>query len=320
MTWELLTQQFTAHLKLERSLADNSVSAYMSDVQKLRQFILLKEWDLLPTALQSSHLQQFLVYLCELGIGANSQARILSAIRCFYHFLTLEGCLTHDPTHSIERPVLKRTLPAILAVHEIEALLAQIDHSTSMGMRNRAIIETLYSAGLRVSELVTLRMSDIYFEEMFLRVVGKGNKQRFVPLGSIAAKYLRMYLEEVRTQFPSCTEGANYVFLNKHGRRLSRVMVFLIIKSLAHKAGLSQLVSPHTLRHSFATHLVEGGADLRAVQAMLGHDFIHGADPWNVGHEEDECKVGGYKRKWKKDGCLFPMPFFKWRMIMPVKA
>lgn len=274
MTWELLIQQFETHLQLERSLAENSILAYGGDVRKLGQFIILKRLDIIPITVQPTHLQEFLIYLHELGIGAASQARILSAIRCFYQFLLLEGHLEQDPTRLIERPVLGRKLPHTLAVHEIEALFSAIDHSTPMGMRNRAMLETLYSSGLRVSELISLRMSDIYFEEMFLQVLGKGNKQRLVPLGKMALKYLRMYIEEVRIHFPIKKEASNCVFLNKRGSKLSRVMVFLIIKELANKVGLQQGISPHTFRHSFATHLVEGGADLRAVQAMLGHESI----------------------------------------------
>jgi integrase/recombinase XerD len=274
MIWELAIQQFEVHLQLERSLAENSVLAYGGDIRKLSQFIELKQFGLSPIEVQSTHLRDFLIYLHELGIGAASQARILSAIRCFYQFLLLEGYLEQDPTKLVERPVLGRKLPHTLAVHEIEVLLNIIDHSTPMGMRNRAMLETLYSSGLRVSELISLRMSDIYLEEMFLQVLGKGDKQRLVPLGRMALKYLRMYIEEVRVHFPIKKEASNYIFLNRRGGQLSRIMVFLIIKELATKAGLSQEISPHTFRHSFATHLVEGGADLRAIQAMLGHESI----------------------------------------------
>jgi integrase/recombinase XerD len=274
MTWELTIQQFVIHLRLERALAENSIFAYEGDVRKLWQFVDLKKIDLSPLAVEAKHLQNFLIYLHDLGLGATSQARILSAIRCFYQFLMLEGHLEQDPTKLIDRPVLGRKLPYTLAVHEIEALFNAIDHSTPMGMRNRAMLETLYSSGLRVSELIELRISDIYFKEMFVQVLGKGNKQRLVPIGKIALKYLRMYLEEVRNQLPVKKEATNYVFLNRRGSKLTRVMIFLIIKELAGKIRLAQEISPHTFRHSFATHLVEGGADLRAVQAMLGHESI----------------------------------------------
>lgn len=267
-------QQFGVHLRLELALADNSRMAYESDIRKLYQYIELKYLGLSPLDLEPEHLQSFLIYLHELGLSATSQARILSAIRCFYQFLLLENHLKQDPTRLIDRPVLGRKLPHTLAVHEIESLFNAIDHSTPMGMRNRAMLETLYSSGLRVSELVNLRISDIYFKEMFLQILGKGNKQRLVPIGKIALKYLNIYLEEVRIHFPVKKEAANCVFLNKRGAKLSRVMVFLIIKELAGKIGLKQEISPHTFRHSFATHLVEGGADLRAVQAMLGHESI----------------------------------------------
>ncbi len=255
-------------------MAENSILAYTSDVRKLSQFANLHQQSLSPLLVQPTDLRNFLIYLHELGIGAASQARILSAIKRLYEFLVLEGMMSQDPTQLVDRPVLGRKLPQVLTIHEIETLLTAIDHSTPTGMRNRAILETLYSCGLRVSELIELRLSDIYFEEGFIQVLGKGNKQRLVPIGSIALKYIRIYLEEVRSHFPIQKGAENSLFLNHRGNQLTRVMIFLIIQELATKAGLKKAISPHTFRHSFATHLVEGGADLRAVQAMLGHESI----------------------------------------------
>lgn len=274
MTWEVLIKQFETHLRLERSLSPNSVVAYLGDVKKLWQFFVLRQPGLSPLAVEPGHLQGFLAYLHSLGIGATSQARILSAIKSFYQWLLLEEYLTQVPTKLLGRPTIGRKLPQTLAVHEIEALLCAIDHTTPLGMRNRAILEVLYSTGLRVSELVTLKLSNLYFDEGFLRVLGKGDKERLVPIGQVALKYLRIYIEEVRSYGNIQRGFANYVFLNRRGTKLTRVMVFLIIKELAQKVGLGKKISPHTFRHSFATHLVEGGADLRAVQAMLGHESI----------------------------------------------
>ena len=274
MTWESLIHEFETHLRLEKSLSPNSIMAYLGDIKKLGQFIVLSQPNLSPLALTPTHLQKFLVYLNALGIGAASQARIIAAIRCFYAFLELEGHLQELPTKFLSNPQVNRKLPHTLAVHEIEALLNAIDHSTPWGMRNRAMLETLYSAGLRVSELISLKLSNIYFEERFLRVVGKGEKERLVPIGQVALKYLGIYIQEVRCHGVIQSNFENYVFLNKRGTKLSRVMVFLIIQELAHQLGLNKQTSPHTFRHSFATHLIEGGADLRAVQAMLGHESI----------------------------------------------
>lgn len=274
MTWEVLTAQFEAHLCLERSLSPNSVVAYLGDMKKLWQFFRLTQPNVSPLAVEPSHLQDFVAYLNLLGIGATSQARILSAIKAFYQWLVLEEYLTQVPTKLLDNPTIGRKLPQILAVHEMEALLCAIDHTTPIGMRNRAMLETLYGTGLRVSELVMLKLSDVYFDERFLRVLGKGSKERLVPIGQVAIKYLRIYIEEIRSCVAVQKGFANYVFLSRRGTTLTRVMVFLIVKGLAQRVGLGKRISPHTFRHSFATHLVEGGADLRAVQAMLGHESI----------------------------------------------
>jgi integrase/recombinase XerD len=274
MTWESFIKQFETHLRLERSLSINTILAYVSDIRKLQQFIALHQAGLSPVALKITELQAFLIYLHSLGIANTSQARIIAAIRSFYQFLALEITFQELPTKFLSSPNVGRKLPYTLAVHEIETLFNAIDHSSPLGMRNRAMLETLYSSGLRVTELITLKLSHIYFEEGFLRVVGKGDKERLVPIGQIALKYLRIYIQEVRCHQVIEPKFENYVFLNKRGTGLTRVMVFLIIKELVHKVGLKIPISPHTFRHSFATHLIEGGADLRAVQAMLGHESI----------------------------------------------
>lgn len=274
MTWPILLQQFETYLRLERSLSLHSVAAYLQDVNKLWQFLQTDHPQLQTLAVETQHLQAFLAYLHAAGISATSQARMLSALRSFYNFLLLEEYLSEDPTALIESPKTGRKLPHTLEVHEIEALFMGIDHSKPTGMRNRAILETLYSAGLRVSELTELRLSHLYAEEGFVRVLGKGDRERLVPIGQVALKYLHIYVEEIRSHLPVHKDFANHVFLNRHGKALTRHMVFLIVKALAQKIGLKKTISPHTFRHSFATHLIEGGADLRAVQEMLGHQSI----------------------------------------------
>jgi integrase/recombinase XerD len=274
MTWQEATKNFIVYLQLERSFTSNSVAAYRSDISKLAQFIAMTYPELPPGAVKLQHIRDFLTYLHSLGLHTATQVRILSTVRSFYQWLLLEGLIEIDPALLITRPLSGRKLPHTLAIEEIEDLFNAIDHSTHMGMRNRALLETLYSCGLRISELISLRISDLHFEEGFVQVLGKGSKQRLVPIGQVAINYLRIYMEEVRPHFPQQKEYANYVFLNQRGTSLSRVMVFLIIKALAAKIGLQKSVSPHTFRHSFATHLIEGGADLRAVQAMLGHSSI----------------------------------------------
>jgi integrase/recombinase XerD len=274
MTWEVLLQRFEDYLRLERALLPQSVIAYLQDVNKLWKFLQKDHPYILPLAVEAKHLQVFLAHLHTTGTSATSQARMLSAFRSFYKFLLLEEYLTDDPTALIASPKTSRKLPHTLEVHEIEALFMAIDHSKSTGMRNRAILETLYSAGLRVSEVIELKLSHLYAEEGFLRILGKGNQERLVPLGQTALKYIHRYIKEVRCHLPSQRDFANHVFLNNRGKRLTRHMVFLIVKELAHKIGLRKSISPHTFRHAFATHLIEGGADLRAVQEMLGHQSI----------------------------------------------
>ncbi len=272
--WESHIKQFGTYLKLERSLSANSIEAYVRDVEKLAQFISLNYSGISPLALTGKHLQAFLQFINELGMSAFSQARILSGLKAFYKYLLFEELIEKDPTALIEGPKLGRKLPDTLEYDEIEKIFEAIDLSAAEGARNRAMLEVLYSSGLRVSELVELKLANVYFDIGFLRVIGKGNKERLVPVGRDAMKYLKIYMEEVRVHVPVQKSFESYVFLNRRGRKLTRVMVFLIIKSLAEKIGLKKTISPHTFRHSFATHLIEGGADLRAVQEMLGHESI----------------------------------------------
>jgi integrase/recombinase XerD len=277
VNWEIHIKQFKAYLKLERSLSENSIEAYLRDVQKLEQFILMKYKNVSPLKISGKHLQEFIQYVNELGMSAQSQARILSGVKAFYKYLLYEELIDKDPTSLIEGPKLGRKLPDTLSFPEIEKLLNAIDLSTSEGARNRAMLEVLYSCGLRVSELVTLKLNNVFFDEGFVRVIGKGNKERLVPIGRDATKFLKIYIDKVRGKSPhKPVQKGNeaFAFLNRNGRRLTRVMVFTIIKKLAEMIGLKKTISPHTFRHSFATHLIEGGADLRAVQEMLGHESI----------------------------------------------
>jgi integrase/recombinase XerD len=275
--WELNIRHFSSFLKLERSLSPNSIEAYIHDVEMLHQYLLMKYPQVGPVKVTAKHLQQFLEYVNELGMSAHSQARILSGIKGFFKYLMFEEMISVDPTALIEGPKLGRKLPDTLSYPEIEKLFNAIDQSRPEGGRNRAMLEVLYSSGLRVSELVELRLNNVYSDIGFLRVIGKGNKERLVPIGRDALKYLQIYTDEIRGRAPHKppVKGfESYVFLNRNGRKLTREMMFMIIKSLALQIGLNKSISPHTFRHSFATHLIEGGADLRAVQEMLGHESI----------------------------------------------
>ena len=272
--WQPYKKGFKAYLQLERSLSENSVDAYLHDVELLTQWMLLQGLQKNPAAVVQEDLQQFLKAIAEMGMGANSQARIISGLRAFFKYAMLEQIVQQNPTELLEAPKLKRALPEVLSFGEIEAIIGAIDQSTPEGVRNKAMLETLYSCGLRVSELVNLQLSQLYMDVGFVRVFGKGSKERLVPIGRDAVKYIQLYRDNVRVHVPVQKGEEDMVFLNNRGRRLSRVMVFLIIKAMAAKAGITKNISPHTFRHSFATHLVEGGADLRAVQEMLGHESI----------------------------------------------
>ena len=274
MQWDSEINDFKNFLKLERGLADNSIEAYLRDIAKLKEFCQTNDNSFGVDMVTMQTLTSFLVTLNQFGLSVHSQARIISGIKAFYKYLIFEKRIADDPTLLIEAPRLGRKLPDILDLHEIDKLLAAIDHSKPEGPRNRAVIEVLYSSGLRVSELTNLKLSNLFLETGFLRVVGKGNKERLVPIGSEAIKYLNIYFESVRSQQKIKKGEEDIVFLNRNGNRLSRVMIFTIIKDTAARAGIKKKVSPHTFRHSFATHLIEGGADLRAVQEMLGHESI----------------------------------------------
>ena len=274
MSWDLQINNFKHYLKLERGLASNSVEAYIRDVVKLKQFLENNNETIPPEEVKLHHLTDFLEAINELGFTAPSQARIISGIKSFYKFLVLEQEIEDNPTQLLEAPKLGRKLPDVLSINEIDILIASIDHSKAEGPRNRAILETLYSCGLRVSELINLKLSNLHVEAGFVRVIGKGNKERLVPIGSSALKYIQLYIDTVRRHAEIKTGEEDIVFLNRRGKRLTRVMIFTIIKNLVATSGLQKTVSPHTFRHSFATHLIEGGADLRAVQEMLGHESI----------------------------------------------
>ncbi len=272
--WEPYKKGFKAYLQLEKSLSDNSVEAYLHDVDKLTQFLELSNNLKSPPELDLKDLQQFIKSIAELGMTATSQARIISGIRGFYKYCLLENIVTADPSSLLEAPKTKRVLPDFLGLDEIENMISQIDLSKPDGGRNKAILETMYSCGLRVSEVINLKISCLYLDIGFIRVIGKGDKERLVPIGRDAVKYITTYKDNIRVHQPVKNGFGDILFLNKRGQGLSRVMIFYIIKDLARKAGITKNISPHTFRHSFATHLIEGGADLRAVQEMLGHESI----------------------------------------------
>ena len=272
--WPQLIRQFRHYLTLERSLSTNSIEAYTRDVEKLADYVSREFPSKSPLELELEHLRRFVTALAKLEISAYSQARIISGIKAFYRFLMYEDRITEDPAQLLEAPKLGRKLPEVLTIEEIDALLNAIDLSKNEGHRNRAMLETLYSCGLRVSELVGLRFSDLFFEEGFIRVIGKGNKERLVPVSPQVQKEIDIYQQHIRNHLNIQKGSENIVFLNRRGAQLTRVMVFTIIKNLAESIGLKKNISPHTFRHSFATHLIEGGANLRAIQEMLGHESI----------------------------------------------
>ena len=272
--WEAYKKGFKAYLQLEKSLANNSVEAYLTDIDKVTTYLQTLNDLKTPEQLTLKDLEKFVQWIAELGMTATSQARIISGLRNFYKYCLVEQITTTDPTILLEAPKLKRALPDVLSFTEIEQIIAQIDLSKPEGARNKAILETLYSCGLRVSELVNLKISCLYLDVGFIRVIGKGDKERLVPIGSDAIKFITIYKENNRVHNKVKMGQEDFLFLNRGGSKLSRVMIFLILKDLAKKAAITKNISPHTFRHSFATHLVEGGADLRAVQEMLGHESI----------------------------------------------
>ncbi|MBZ4190466.1 site-specific tyrosine recombinase XerD [Niabella beijingensis] len=272
--WESYKKSFQAYLKLEKSLSGNSTEAYMRDVEKLTDYLQTQSLALAPADITLKNLQGFLAWIAELGMQPASQARVISGIRAFYRFCLMENIVQQDPALLLEAPKTRRSLPDVLSFEEIEQLLSVIDLSKPEGTRNKAILEILYGCGLRVSELVNLRISQLYLDVGYVRVIGKGDKERLVPVGDAAARYVKIYLKEIRNHLTVKPGNEDIVFLNKRGAQLTRVMIFLIIKDLAAKAQIQKTISPHTFRHSFATHLIEGGANLRAVQEMLGHESI----------------------------------------------
>ena len=274
MSWKSHIQGFRSFLQLERSLSINSIEAYERDIEKLSQFLELKNIQKPPNKLVTKDIRCFMQWIASLGLSARSQSRILSGIKAFYKYLILEENLKKDPTDLVEAPKIGKKLPDTLSKTEIIELIESVDLSHPQGERNRAMLEVLYGCGLRVSELINLKLSDWHRNEGFIRIIGKGNKERLTPIGGIAENHLDTYIKQIRYCKDKAKGHEDFIFLNRSGRKLSRVMVFYIIKNLAKKMNLSKKISPHTFRHSFATHLIEGGADLRAVQEMLGHESI----------------------------------------------
>ena len=274
MSWQSYIKGFKSYLQLEKSLSQNSIEAYQRDIGKLVNYFDSEKLALQVDDVKIEHLEGFVKAIHELGFDAHSQARIISGIRAFYKYLMVEDIVSVNPAELLSAPKLSRKLPDTLSVEEINALLGAIDLSTPEGTRNRAMLEVLYSSGLRVSELINLKISNLFLDVEFIKVVGKGDKERLVPIGSQAIKQIRLYQQNVRVHVPIQKGEEDMLFLNRRGRRLTRMYVFTVIKDCAAKIGLEKVISPHTFRHSFATHLIEGGADLRAVQEMLGHASI----------------------------------------------
>jgi integrase/recombinase XerD len=274
MSWKSYITGFKSYLKLELSLSENSVEAYLHDVSLLDRYLVFSKLAVSPGEIQLKHLRDFIAWINIQGLGARSQARIISGIKGFFKYLLMENLVVNNPSQLLESPKLGRKLPDTLSVDDINNLIEAIDLSKPEGMRNKAILETLYSCGLRVSELVNLKISNLHLEIGFVKVTGKGDKERLVPIGNVATKFIRIYMEESRNHLAIKAGNEDILFLNRRGAKLTRVMIFTIIKQLAVKINLKKKISPHTFRHSFATHLIEGGADLRAVQEMLGHESI----------------------------------------------
>src|SRR6056297_346877 len=274
MNWESTIIQFRNFLSLEKGLSQNTITSYERDINKLVQFLDIQQLAVPPHMITLKHLKDFISWINETGLHARSQARIISGLKAFYNYLLIEDSIEKDPTALLQSPNIGRKLPEVLSIDEIDRILGAIDLSKPEGQRNKAIIETLYSCGLRVSELINLRITNLYFKDGFIKVTGKGNKERLVPIGEKAIKEIRYYFQDRNLLSNIDKSGENIVFLNRRGKPLTRVMIFTIVKNLAQTAGIKKKISPHTFRHSFATHLIDGGADLRAVQEMLGHESI----------------------------------------------
>lgn len=275
MDWQSAIQGFKNYLLLERSFSENSIDAYYRDVKKIAEYLEMNQIDKSPLAIGSEDVQDFVFALNTMGLGARSQARILSGVKAFYKYLLLEDMMNSDPTQLLESPRLQRKIPEVMSYEEVQALLAAIDLSTNHGTRNRAMLEVLYACGLRVSELINLKLSNLFLDVGFIKVLGKNDKERLVPIGEEAKKQIGLYIEGVRNKMKNIKKAdMDTLFLNRRGAKLTRIMVFLVVKEAAEAAGIGKNISPHTFRHSFATHLIEGGADLKAVQDMLGHESI----------------------------------------------
>ncbi len=274
MIWRSLMKGFADYLRLERSLSSNSIEAYTNDILKLHQFLLLNNLDTKPEEVSYDLLQEFILYINKLGLNDRSQARIISGIKAFYKFLLMEDLIKDSPAAMLEGPKLQRKIPDVLSIDEMQEVLLAIDMSSPHAQRNRAILETLYACGLRVSELTNLKLSNFFHEQGYIKVIGKNDKERIIPIAEEAIKHIRLYLESDRRHIAIQKGFEDFIFLNRRGKSLTRVMIFTLVKKFVAAAGIKKTVSPHTFRHSFATHLVEGGADLRAVQEMLGHESI----------------------------------------------
>jgi len=274
MNWERAIIQFRNFLQLEKSLSANTIKAYETDLQKFVRFLEINKLKISPHEVTFQNLKDFIGWINEMELHARSQARIISGLKAFYKFLIIEDIIEKDPTALLETPTIGRKLPEVLSIEEIDRILGAIDLSKPEGQRNKAIIETLYSCGLRVSELINLRITNLFFKDGFIKVIGKGDKERLVPIGKKAIKEIQYYFQDRNLLSKIDKSGENIVFLNRRGKPLTRVMIFTIVKNLAQTAGIKKKISPHTFRHSFATHLIDGGADLRAVQEMLGHESI----------------------------------------------
>lgn len=270
--WSRYITEFVSYLKIEKGLSNNSILAYKNDTNKLKNYC--EDNNLSVKEVQYEHLKNFVTELYDLGLSARSQARIISGIKQFYAYLLLENLVSGDPSELLEQPKIGRKLPEVMSIEEIDQLIRANNLESPEGYRNRAILEVLYSCGLRVSELVELKFSDLFYDEGFVRVIGKGNKERLVPLSKSVEREIQKYVEKTRSTLKIKAGNENFIFLNRRGSKLTRVMIFLIIKDLARKIDLKKKISPHTFRHSFATHLIEGGANLRAIQEMLGHESI----------------------------------------------
>jgi integrase/recombinase XerD len=271
--WNIYIKNFISYLKLEKGLSPQSVEAYSQDINKLTQFLTLKEYEQSPKDVEVKHLIEFLEWLNELGLAASSQSRVLSGLKAFFKYLIIEKEINVNPTDFLATPKLGKKIPSVLSFQEIEEIFAAVDMSTPHGQRDRAILETLYACGLRVSEAVNLKITDLFFDIGIIRIVGKGGKERLIPIGSDAVKFINLYIQYIRSQM-KVIHDEDIVFLNRRGRKLTRVYVFTMVKNLVALTNLQKSVSPHTFRHSFATHLIEGGANLRVVQELLGHESI----------------------------------------------